>query len=231
MITREAFLDEAVATLRQEVPENLEWLPWRELPPMRWAGDRATVDQRIPRGWLVAAALREEPEPNADMLERASMFNDRDAAALGSRLLQAWIAYDTKTTELTESRKQELRTIAERAAKMAERFGRGGTDPEERYRQLLAQEGSRPASTALPHQGLLAIVATCADGSVASHAQDYLSTWHDERPARCRALLRMLSWIDAPAAQEALEASGCFPQLHELVGELVKARGRRTSLS
>ncbi len=206
-ITREAFSDEAVATLRREVPEDLEWVPWRELPRMRWSDDRAPVDERIPRGWLVAAALRGAPDPDADLRDRAAMFDRGDAEALGAWLLRAWIAHDTATSELTEARKSELRGIAERAAEMARRFGRGGTDAEERYRQLLAQESGKAAPTALPHQGLLAIVGTCAGGDVTGDVERYLSAWHGERPTRCRALLQMLSWIEAPAAVELLSAA------------------------
>ena len=196
---RDAFLVDAVATLRREIPEDLEWLSWDELPSMHWAGDSAPVDERIPRGWLVAAALCGNPEPDADLRARAAIFDRGDAAALGAWLLRAWIEHDTAVPELSEARKTELRAIAERAAEMAKRFGRGGTDAGERYRQLLAQEASAPAPSALPHKGLLAVVAACGDGSVVGDVERYLSRWQGERPAQCRALLRMLSRIDAPA--------------------------------
>ncbi len=200
MTDRDAFLAESVKTLRQEIPEDLEWVPWRRLPKVHWAGDGTPVDERIPRGWLVAAAERGRPEPDADLRGRAAMFDRGDATRLGSWLLRAWIEHDTAAPELSEARREELRAIAERAAEMAKRFGRGGTDPEERYRQLLAQEGDRPAPSALPHQGLLAIVAACADGTVASDVERYLAKWQKERPQQCQALLRMLSSIDAAAA-------------------------------
>ncbi len=207
MAERDAFLAEAVDTLRREIPEDLEWLPWRELPRMRW-DDGTVVDERIPRGWLVRAAALERPEADADLRARAAMFDRDDAAALGAWLLRAWIEHDTAAPELSEARKAELRAIAERAAEMAKRFGRGGTDPEERYRQLLAQEDARPAPSALPHQGLLAIVAACAGGSIATDVERYLTTWQGERPAQCRALLRMLSEVDAAAADRLRKLHG-----------------------
>ena len=193
---REAFLAEAVATLRREIPEDLEWLPWRRLPRMRWS-DGAAVDERIPRGWLVQVASLESPEPDAELRARAAMFDRGDAAALGAWLLREWIEHDTAVPELSEARKAELRAFAERAAEMAKRFGRGGTDAQERYRQLVAQEATRPAPSALPHQGLLAVVAACADGSVTGDVERYLRAWHEERPAQCRALLRMLPVDDS----------------------------------
>lgn len=194
MRDRDAFLAEAVETLRREIPEDLEWLPWRRLPPMRWRGDGAPVDARIPRGWLVAAAARGEPEPDAETRRRAALFEPVDAAALGAWLLRAWIVYDTAAPELTEARKAELRATAEKAAQLARRFGRGGTDAEARYRLLLDQEGAGAPPSALPHQGLLAVVAACADRPVAiAEVERYLAQWQAERPARCRALQRMLA--------------------------------------
>ncbi len=227
MTDRERFLAESIEILRREIPEDLEWLPWRELPQMRWAGDRAPIDERLPRGWLVAAAARGEPEPGAGLRERAALFDRADAAALGGWLLRVWIEHDTAQPELSEARKDELRGIAERAAELARRFGRGGTDGEERYRQLLAQEGNRPAPSALPHQGLLAVVAACAGDTAVTDIERYLTTWRGERPEQCRALLRMLRWIAAPAAVELLSAARRFSGLGELAGELLAARAAR----
>jgi hypothetical protein len=197
MSQRDDFLAEAIEVLRREIPEGLEWLPWAGLPRLRWAVDRSAVDRRIPKAWLVAAAERGKPEPNAGLRQRAALFDRGDAAVLGTWLLQTWIEHDTAVPELTEARKVELRTIAERAAEMARRFGRGGSDPEERYRQLLAQEGNRPAPSALAHVGLLAVVAAFDGGTAAAEVERYLSTWREERPEQCRALRRMLKSIES----------------------------------
>ncbi len=227
MINRDRFRAEAVACLRQEIPEDLEWLPWGDLPPMRWADDGSPVDELIPRGWLVAAARQGRPRPDAGLRRRAALF-DRDAAAvLGAWLLRAWIEHDTATPMLDAARKAELRTIAERGAELARRFGRGGTDPEQRYRQLLAQEDGRPAPSALPHQGLLAVVAACGDGAVAAEVERYVESRHQQRPEQCRALLRMLSWMNAPAAAELLSAARRFPGLRATAAELIAERAGR----
>ena len=227
MTDRESFRAAAVETLRQEVPEALEWLPWGEVPPMRWSGDGEPVDEVIPRGWLVAAAERGDPEPDRELRRRGSLFARGDAARLGAWLLRAWIEHDTAVVELTDARKAELRSIAERAAGLARRLGRGGADPEERYQDLLAQEANRPAPSARPHQGLLAVVAACADGSVVAEAERYLEARHRERPEQCRALLRMLSWIEDPRATELLSSARRFSELREAAAELIEARATR----
>jgi hypothetical protein len=227
MTDRESFRAQAVEILRQEIPEDLEWLPWGDVPPMRWSGGGEPVEELIPRGWLVAAARRDEPQPDAELRRQAALFERGDAARLGAWLLRTWIEHDTAVPELGEARKAELRAIAERAAELARRFGRGGTDPEERYQELLAQEANRPVASALPHRGLLAVVAACADDSVVAEVERYLEAWHRERPEQCRTLLAMLSWIEDHAAADLLSSARRFPELREAAGELVRARSAR----
>ena len=45
-----------------------------------------------------------------------------------------------------------------------------------------------------------------------------------ERPEQCRALLRMLSWVEAPAAVEVLSAARSRPELREVAEELLAER-------
>ncbi len=219
--------EDAIACLRREVPEHLEWIPWAELPALQWRDDRTPVDARIPKGWLVLAAQRSNPEPDAVLQQAAELFEPAGAVFLGAWMLRAWIEHDTYRDELTEERRRELRAIAEKAAVLAERFGRGGTDPEERYQQMLATEENRPEPSALPHQGLLASVAVCADGTVAPLIETYLSTWHRERPEQCRALLRMLSWIKGSEARDLLSEAMQLPGLQAVTRELLDARTAR----
>ena len=189
---RESFHAGSLEILRQEVPEDLEWAPWSELPALRWREDDTAVDPIVPRGWLVAAAMRGDPVPDTEMHERAALFHPGDAATLGQWLLRRWIEHDIAVPELSEARLAGLRDIAERGAALARRMGRGGTHAEKRFQQLVRQEGQRPAPTAMPHQGLLAIVAVCANGAIAADVEQYLASYLQERPAQCQVLSRLL---------------------------------------
>ena len=193
---RQAFEHEAREVLRQEIPEDLEWLPWKDLPALRWS-DGDAVAPEVSKGWLVAAAQRVDPEPDDGLRQSAALFDPHDAATLGYWVLHRWIEHDTRFPELTEARRSELREIAERAAELARRLGRQGTVVDDRFRQLMRQEQNRAAPSALPHQGLLAIVGVCADSAVGPDVEQYLETWRQERPDQCRALRKMLAAIDA----------------------------------
>ncbi len=203
MTDRTRFRDAALASARQEVPETLEWIPWRDVPSVRWRDDGTLVDAVVVRGWLVKAALRDDPTPDDEMRRSSALLDDEDTMTLASWLLDQWIAHDTDVpVPITHRRKDDLRAIATKAAELATRLGRGGTDPEERYDGLLVQEANRAAPSALPYQGMLALVAAYADrgpeSDVARQVHCYLNTHREARPAQCRALERMMAWVPRP---------------------------------
>ncbi len=160
---RDSFLGEAIEALRQEVPESLEWLFADDPPSLRWRGDGAVADRRLARGWLVLADRRDDWRPTRQQRDQASLIHPEDGVALALWLLETWIGFDgSGPAKLTEERSRELREMAERAAEVARRFNRGGTDPEERYRQLVTQESRNEPGSALNHPGLPALIVACA---------------------------------------------------------------------
>ena len=190
---RRAFLDQAIQALRREVPEALEWLFHGDPPSLRWQGDPDPVDPRLARGWLVLADQRQDPDPSDEQVRQASLLDAESRASLAIWLLRTWITFDTTLAPaLTDARRQELRAMAEKAAAIAKRFGRGGTDPGERYQQLIAQESSHEPATAWPHRGLLALVAACSDPDTLDTLRpivaQYQDAWGAERPRRSRLL-------------------------------------------
>ncbi len=213
MTTRDELRDLTVERLRQEIPDVLDWIPWGDLPALRWAADDSPVDRRVPRGWLVLAFERRNPLPDGDLLQQTALFRADDAADLANWLLEGWLALEAAVPEPTAERRAELRGIAEKAARVAKRFGRGGSAPDERFRQLLAQEENRPPSSALPYRGLLAVVGACGDHRAIASAHAFLTTRHPERPDACRVLLRMLAGMKAPEASAVLEEARRIPAL------------------
>jgi len=192
-VTPENLRSLAVETLRREIPEELRWLPLGEAPVVRWASDRGeavggeAVDPVIIRGWLVAAA-EGEGQPVAKLVLQSALFEDESAADLALWLLQAWIHHDTYVPEMTEARRAELYQMAKTAAELAARLGRGGTDPEERFRQLVDQAERRPEPSALPYAALLAVVSATGDERARSEIDRYLEQWDQTRPQQVEAM-------------------------------------------
>ena len=131
--------------LRDELPEILDEIPWRETPSMRWA-DGGGVPREIVRGWLSAAVIRDDPEPSAEQAAQAQLFDEASRKALSAWIDEVLASLDRPPSELSEERLAQLREQAESAAALARKFGRGGTDPEERFRQLVELHGGGPGS-------------------------------------------------------------------------------------
>lgn len=145
--------------LRDELPEILDEIPWDDAPSMRWA-DGGDVPPEIVRGWLSAAVIRDDPEPTAEQRAQAQLFDESSRQALSAWIEKVLASLDRPAPALSEERLAQLREQAESAAALARKFGRGGTDPEERFRQLVELYGgeSRPVAA---FRGLLAVADPC----------------------------------------------------------------------
>lgn len=126
--------------LRDELPEILDEIPWNDAPSMRWA-DGSEVPPELIRGWLSAAVIRDDPEPSAEQRAQAQLFDASSRQALSAWIEEVLASLDRPASGLSEERLAELREQAESAAALAQKFGRGGTDPEERFRQLVELHG------------------------------------------------------------------------------------------
>ena len=231
MINRESFCAEVLAYKGQEIPDALDWLSWQDGPTIRWDENQIPISSPILRGWVLMASARGNPEPDDEQRAQAALLGRGDAEIFGRWLLGRWIEYDVRAPELSPAREASLRALAEHAAALATRFGRPGTDPDQRFHQLLAQEENRPPPSALPYQGLLAIVAVCGGDEVVRDVDRFLARWHATRVASCGALLRMLSWVRSSTTNEALENASRLPQLRDQAKASLSARHRRALVS
>lgn len=205
---RADFNAEMVEVVRREIPEALDWLDLADLPPLRWREDGSVVDAIVQRGWLVTAFTCDKPRATTVLHHQTHLFERESTAAFGRWLLQAWIAHDTETPTISDARRIELRATAEQAAQLASRFGRDGTDPEERFGQLLQQEENRAAPSALPYRGLLSVVEACADDTITEVITSYLAQHSRERPDQSRLLVETLRAVDASSVPSPLNGEG-----------------------
>ena len=128
MSTRPDFETATLEALRQEVPESLEWLFVDGWPDVRWQ-DGDSADRRVAKGWMVLADRRQDAAPSAEQRGQAELLDAGDLADLALWILDAWIDHEAEPPPISEARHQELKEMANRAAQLAQRMGRGGTDP------------------------------------------------------------------------------------------------------
>lgn len=152
--TRSQFEAQAREVLRNELPEILDEIPWNDAPSTRWA-DGGNVPPEIVRGWLSAAVIRGVPEPSVKQQAQAQLFDASSRKALSGWIEEVLASLDRPASSLSEERLAQIKEQAESAAALARKFGRGGTDPEERFRQLVALHGDKSRS-AEAFRGLLA---------------------------------------------------------------------------
>jgi len=227
---KDAFREVTVGSLRQGIPDDLDWLPLGEAPTQRWRDDGSDVDGVIVRGWLVEAVRRESPEPDESFRRYSELLSPDTSAHLAGWVLDRWIGHDTaQPPALTDARRGQLRTLAEQAAELSRRFGRPGGDPEERYQQLLEQEANWQPTSGLPYCGLLSIVASCGGEALIDDVAHYVASWHADRSEQCACLLRAASWIGGRAATELLGMAASYPETAEVAEKSLAARNQRTA--
>lgn len=142
--------------LRDELPEILDEIPWNDAPSMRWA-DGADVSPEIVRGWLSAAVIRDDSERSTEQKAQAQLFETSSRKTLSSWIEEVMASLDRPASGLSEERLAQLRGQAESAAALARKLGRGGTDPEERFRQLVELHDGESRS-AEAFRGLRALI-------------------------------------------------------------------------
>lgn len=143
---REAFEAQVREVLRDELPEILDEIPWHDAPSLHWQ-DGGDVPPEIVRGWLSAAVIRDDPEPSAEQRAQAQLFDEWSRKALSRWIEEVLASLDRPASSLSEERLAQLREQAKTAAMLARKLGRGGTDPGERFRQLVELHGGESRSS------------------------------------------------------------------------------------
>ena len=71
---------------------------------------------------------------------------------------------------------------------------------EDIFQQMLPGLFRQPAGSAVKAKGVLAVAGACCGPAAAAPVEQYLKTWYGYRAAQCKALIRMLAWVEHPAA-------------------------------
>ncbi|MGO1293500.1 MAG: DUF4132 domain-containing protein [Cellulosimicrobium funkei] len=235
----EALLAEATKGLRAKKPVSMAWFDLDALPAARWAADGSPVDPTVLRWWVVLAVKLKDPS-GAGLLERyLSLLQEEDRARLGSHVLAAWVAQDTRNPSPQESdayatagaqlRYDQYQAWAKRSP---EHYSvEASKTLEDHHRDLYREHQATYVGSAVKDKGLLALTVAMPGAELAATFQRYAKA-HVGRRAQTEALVHALAANGQPAAiQELLAVSRRFRQAtvqetaQRLAGELAERRG------
>ncbi|RPF20793.1 DUF4132 domain-containing protein [Myceligenerans xiligouense] len=231
---------EATKGLKKKAPVSMAWFPLDALPDLRWT-DGTAVPREIVRWWVVLAVRLKEPSGEGLIARYVSLLDEPSRAALGSYVLRAWIAQDTRGPSAAESREH-----AEQAAQQQHKWAQhwlsqnpgsswaqesAAVPLEEHYRRAYKAHQATYLGSATKDKGLLALTVGMPGGELAAAAQHFFKA-HPQRRSQADSLVRALAANgDRPAVQLLLAVSRQFKLrtvrelAEELAGQLAEARG------
>jgi Domain of unknown function (DUF4132) len=195
-LNRDRLLADAQKGLTKGVPEALNWLSFTDLPPVHWSDNNQAVDPTILTWLIIQSYKQKNPEPSPLLQRYAQMWHEGDRLALGSFVLNQWIARDTAPVHT-----QERAELLAKQSSQNYRLYYPNKTQEQVYREFLNNLLGMCKGSAIKEKGILAIASSCITGaSAVPIVKKYLDTWYGNRTAQCNALLQMLSWIEDNAA-------------------------------
>lgn len=217
----QVLLAEATKGLRAKVPASLTWFPFDQLPAARWAAG-GDVPREVVRWWVVLACKLKEPSGEGLLARYVSLLDEGSRAALGSFVLRAWIAQDTRTASADESRdyaERRARTAFDNAQQWAKQHPgvewyseQAAKTLDDHYREAYREHQAAYLGSAVKDKGLLALTVGMPGDELATATQQYLRA-HQGRRAQAEALVRALAANgDRPAVQQLLAVSRRFKQ-------------------
>lgn len=215
---------EAAKGLAAKMPASLGWFPFDQLPEVRWGGRTgepgAVVPRDVVRWWVVLAVKLKSPSGEGLVARYIGLLDEASRAALGSFVLRAWVAQDTRNPSVESSRAfadqhaQTRWTSLQASIKQyPEYYGdQAGQTVEDIWKSLYRQDQATYLGSATQEKGLLALTVGMPGAELATTAQHYF-TAHKGRRAQAEYLVRALAANgDRAAVQQLLAVSRRFKQ-------------------
>ncbi|MGI5187176.1 DUF4132 domain-containing protein [Promicromonospora sp. CA-289599] len=221
---------EAAEGLAGKMPASLDWFPFDQLPEVYWAAATAgqdgtegrgdVVPRDVVRWWLVLATKLKVPSGEGLIARYVGLLDAPSRAALGSFVLRAWIARDTRGPSVEESRahadqhaQQRWAAVQALIKRYPEYYGdQAGRPVEDFWAMLYKQHQATYLGSATQEKGLLALTVGMPGAELAKTAQYYFSA-HKGRRAQAEYLVRTLAANgDRAAVQQLLAVSRRFKQ-------------------
>jgi Domain of unknown function (DUF4132)/HEAT repeats len=190
--------------LKKGIPNDLDWFPFSQLPPVTWADSGKPVSAAIIQWFILQSYKLKNAETNPTLRRYCSLFRQQDRERLGMFILDAWIAQDTKPKYTAEQAAEEARRGAQQSVQLAKQYPQYYVDfDEERtYQTLFNHFVSLPGGSQTGTKGILAVAGACCGSEAAPVVHRYVKQWYGYRAAQCKALLQVLAWIEHPSATQ-----------------------------
>ncbi len=215
---------EATKGLKGKLPASLGWFPFDQLPEVRWAGSAgeqgAVVPRDVVRWWVVLATKLKSPSGDGLIARYVGLLDTTSQAALGSFVLRAWVAQDTRNPAVEHSREyadqhaQSRWTSLQASIKRYPGYYGNQADQtvEDIWKTLYRQDQATYLGSATQEKGLLALTVGMPGAELATTAQHYFAA-HKGRRAQAEYLVRALAANgDRAAVQQLLAISRRFKQ-------------------
>ena len=178
---------------------GLAWFPMDALPTCYW-NDGGLVDARIITWWAVLAAKLKDPLGAGLIPIYVGLLDEPSRQALGSFVLEAWIAYDTRRASDDDTRSYAEANLSSRLTQY-KRWGREWAQmtPDQVFDQLRKEKANEYLGSAVADKGLLALTVGAPGHQVFAAVTRYIRD-HGQRRAQVEALITAASANPDPAA-------------------------------
>jgi hypothetical protein len=244
----------AAKGLAKGIPKDLAWVPMDALPTPHWNDGSGSLPREVLTWWIVQACKLKDPAPTPLLRRYAAMLASEAAHDLGERILQAWIAEDTRpptpeqVAEHVRTHGGSIMANAQMMVTYSQPQGQAQANPgpqltaQQWYDRMVEQYRTTPVGTMIATKGMLAVAAAMGGPRLAPLVSQYLKRWYGMRAAQCKALLQMLGATEHPTAIQVLlatstrfrtagirkEAEGCVQEIAQRHGWSVDELADRT---
>jgi len=201
-LTPDSLLAQAKKGLPSSWPSRLKWFPASALPPCRWA-DGCPVDPAVIQWWVVLADKLKDPLGAGLLPLYVTLLDKPSQQALGTFILDAWIAADTAGYSDEDCRAYAAANVGsnyasyQRMSKFEPRYAAYTKDMV--FEMLRKQRANECLGSAIDNKGLLALT-TGAPGHYLFDAFKRFVRDYGRRRAQVEALVTAASASSEPAA-------------------------------
>jgi len=201
-LNRKKLQAEAEKGLKKALPKDLTWFPFDGLPEVHWEKNKRKVAPEIIQWFVVQTHKLKNPEPNSLHRRYFSLMRPDERQRLGNFILESWLAQDTipkyNHEEASKLADQDLAQTRQYVKKYPQYYP--DFDEAQYRKSRLNYFLNECLGSASSNKGILAVSAAGCGSEIVAPVERYLKQWYGHRMAQCKALIRMLSWVDHPLA-------------------------------